>query len=83
MQKPTKTKIEKIKEFYKKYKEGIGEFIALLIYACIAIAFGVINQRLENGLMVMATLLLFNTFINQFYIQRTYYKLKEFEEKQK
>nr|DAV58790.1 MAG TPA: hypothetical protein [Caudoviricetes sp.] len=81
MQRPTKTTKEKIKEFASKNKEGIKEAIALLIYACIAVAFGVINQRLENGVMIMLTLILFDVLINQFYIQRTYYKLKDLEEK--
>ena len=83
MQRPTKTTKEKIKEFATKNKEGIKECIALFIYACIAIAFGLINQRLENGLMIMATLVLFDVLVNQFYIQRIYYKVKELEEKKK
>ncbi len=83
MQRPTKTKIEKIKEFYKKYKETFHEVIALIIYACIAIVFGLINYSLKHGLIIMSTLILFDVLVNQFYIQRTYYKIKEIEEKLK
>ena len=83
MRKTTESKKEKIINFCKENKDTLGEFIAILVFGFIYIAFLMLSLDNHNGIQIMLCIILLNVFMAQFYAQRAYYEIKELKEQEK
>ena len=83
MRKTTESKKEKIINFCKENKDALGEFIAILVFGFISIAFLMLSLDNPNGIQVMLGIILFYVLWTQFCVQRAYCEIKELKEKEK
>ena len=83
MRKTTESKKEKIVNFCKENKDTLGEFIAILVFGFISIAFLMLSSDNPHGIQIMLCIILFNVLMTQFYAQRAYCEIKELKEKEK
>ena len=83
MRKTTENKKEKIINFCKKNKDTLGEFIAILIFGFIFIAFLMLSLDNPHGIQIMLCIILFYVLMAMFYAQRAYCEIKELKEQEK
>ena len=83
MRKTTENKKEKIKNFFQKNKENVGEFIAIFISAVLSLVFFALNVNEPHGVQAMLCLVLFNTLWTQFYAQSAYHTINEMKKQEK
>ena len=83
MRKTTESKKEKIINFCKENKDALGEFIAILVFGFISIAFLMLSLDNPHGIQIMLCIILFYILMAIFCVQRTYYEIKELKEQEK
>ena len=83
MRKTTESKKEKIINFCKENKDALGEFIAILVFCFISIAFLMLSLDNPHGIQIMLCIILFNVLMAQFYAQRAYCEIKKLKEQEK
>ena len=83
MRKATESKKEKIINFCKENKDALGEFIAILVFGFISIAFLMLSLDNPNGIQMMLFIIFFYVLMAMFYAQRAYCEIKELKEQEK
>ena len=83
MRKATESKKEKIINFCKENKDTLGDFIAILFFGFISIAFVMLNLDNPHGIQIMLCIILFYMLTAIFYSQRAYHEIKELKEQEK